>query len=129
MWNIPWVETIVYPVAAVEPHVRDITIDPTDHKTMYVALQVGYMLKTTDGGKNWQLFNATSTATCTPSCFIRKTPSKSLSPPAATTAAPATRKAERFTRSDDGGRAGSRWHRSSEKNIRFRWRSIRRSPM
>jgi photosystem II stability/assembly factor-like uncharacterized protein len=57
VWNIPWVSTITYPVAAVEPHVRDITIDPNDSKTMYVALQVGYMLKTTDGGKNWELLN------------------------------------------------------------------------
>ena len=46
IWNIPWVSTITYPVATVEPHVRDITIDPKDPKTMYVALQVGYMLKT-----------------------------------------------------------------------------------
>ena len=36
---------------------RDITIDPKDPNTMYVALQVGYMLKTTDGGKNWELLN------------------------------------------------------------------------
>ena len=57
VWNIPWVSTVTYPVAAVEPHVRDITIDPKDPKTMYVALQVGYMLKTTDGGKNWELLN------------------------------------------------------------------------
>jgi photosystem II stability/assembly factor-like uncharacterized protein len=57
VWNIPWVSTITYPVAVVEPHVRDITIDPKDPKTMYVALQVGYMLKTTDGGKNWELLN------------------------------------------------------------------------
>jgi len=57
VWNIPWVSTITYPVAAVEPHVRDITIDPKDPKTMYVALQVGYMLKTTDGGKTWELLN------------------------------------------------------------------------
>ena len=57
VWNIPWVSTITYPVATVEPHVRDITIDPKDPKTMYVALQVGYMLKTTDGGKNWELLN------------------------------------------------------------------------
>ena len=27
VWNIPWVSTITYPVAVVEPHVRDITID------------------------------------------------------------------------------------------------------
>jgi photosystem II stability/assembly factor-like uncharacterized protein len=57
VWNIPWVSTITYPVAVVEPHVRDITIDPRDAKTMYVALQVGYMLKTRDGGKNWELLN------------------------------------------------------------------------
>ena len=57
VWNIPWVATITYPVAAVEPHVRDITIDPNNPQTMYVALQVGYMLKTTDGGKNWELLN------------------------------------------------------------------------
>ena len=57
VWNIPWVSTITYPVAVVEPHVRDITIDAGDPQTMYVALQVGYMLKTTDGGKNWELLN------------------------------------------------------------------------
>jgi photosystem II stability/assembly factor-like uncharacterized protein len=57
VWHIPWVSTITYPVAVVEPHVRDITIDPKDPGTMYVALQVGYMLKTTDGGKNWELLN------------------------------------------------------------------------
>src|SRR3970040_337178 len=43
--KIPFVETITYPVATVEPHARDIAIDPQDSDTMYVALQVGYMLK------------------------------------------------------------------------------------
>ncbi|MGE5218930.1 MAG: WD40/YVTN/BNR-like repeat-containing protein [Chloroflexota bacterium] len=57
VWNLPWVSTVTYPVAAVEPHVRDITIDPKNPKIMYVALQVGYLLKSTDGGKNWQLLN------------------------------------------------------------------------
>jgi photosystem II stability/assembly factor-like uncharacterized protein len=57
IWNIPWVETITYPVAAVEPHARDITIDAKDPKTMYVALQVGYMLKTSNGGGSWELLN------------------------------------------------------------------------
>lgn len=57
IWNIPWVSTVTYPVAAVEPHVRDITIDPKNPQTMYVALQVGYMLKTIDGGKSWELLN------------------------------------------------------------------------
>src|SRR5207247_10322156 len=57
VWNIPWVRTVDYPVAVVEPHVREITSDPKDPKTMYVALQVGYMLKTVDGGANWELLN------------------------------------------------------------------------
>ncbi len=55
--NFPSVAGIGYPVPIVEPHVRDITIDPTDSKTMYAALQVGYMLKTTDGGESWRLLD------------------------------------------------------------------------
>ena len=57
VWNIPSVSTITYPVATVEPHVRDITIDPKEPNTMYVALQVGYMIKTKDGGATWELLN------------------------------------------------------------------------
>lgn len=51
----PWVSTIDYPVATVEPHVRDIAIDPNDSDTIYVALQVGAILKTTDGCKTWSV--------------------------------------------------------------------------
>jgi photosystem II stability/assembly factor-like uncharacterized protein len=51
------VATVDYPVSTVEPHVRDITIDPENPKTIYAALQVGYMLKSTDGGKSWRLLN------------------------------------------------------------------------
>jgi hypothetical protein len=57
VWNIPYVRTITYPVATVEPHVRDITIDPTNSQIMYAALQVGYMVKTTDGGAHWDLLD------------------------------------------------------------------------
>jgi photosystem II stability/assembly factor-like uncharacterized protein len=57
VWNIPSVSTITYPVATVEPHVRDITIDPKEPNTIYVALQVGYMIKTKDGGATWELLN------------------------------------------------------------------------
>src|SRR5207247_4073034 len=46
-----------YPVAVVEPHVRDIAIDPSNSKVIYAALQVGYMVKTTDGGLTWKLLN------------------------------------------------------------------------
>jgi len=57
VWNIPSVSTVTYPVATVEPHVRDITIDPKEPNTIYVALQVGYMIKTKDGGATWELLN------------------------------------------------------------------------
>lgn len=54
---VSWVGTVTYPVPTVEPHIRDIAIDPKDSRTLYVALQVGYMLKSTDGGKSWKLLN------------------------------------------------------------------------
>lgn len=49
------VPEVVYPVATVEPHVRSIAIHPSDADTMYLALQVGYMLKTTNGGESWRM--------------------------------------------------------------------------
>ncbi|MGH7845221.1 MAG: WD40/YVTN/BNR-like repeat-containing protein [Candidatus Binatia bacterium] len=55
--DVPWVATVGYPAARVEPHVRDIAVDPQDPATIYIALQVGYILKTTDGGKHWQLLD------------------------------------------------------------------------
>jgi photosystem II stability/assembly factor-like uncharacterized protein len=57
VWNIPSVAKVDYPVSTVEPHVRDITIDPKNSKTIYAALQVGYMLKSVDGGKTWKLLD------------------------------------------------------------------------
>ena len=36
---------------------RDITVAPDDPNTIYAALQVGYMLKTTDGGATWRLLD------------------------------------------------------------------------
>lgn len=57
VWNIPYVASVDYPVSTVEPHVRDITIDPENAKIIYAALQVGYMLKSADGGKTWKLLN------------------------------------------------------------------------
>jgi len=57
VWSVPYVATVDYPVSTVEPHVRDITIDPKNSKTIYAALQVGYMLKSVDGGKTWKLLN------------------------------------------------------------------------
>jgi photosystem II stability/assembly factor-like uncharacterized protein len=55
VWDDPFIKTIPYPGTVVEPHVRDITIDPNHPDTMYAALQVGFMLKSTDGGETWRL--------------------------------------------------------------------------
>lgn len=57
VWDDSFIATIPYPGTAVEPHVRDITIDPTHPDTIYAALQVGYMLKSIDGGETWRLLN------------------------------------------------------------------------
>jgi len=51
--QLPFLESIDYPVPTVEPHVRDIALDPQDSDTICAALQVGGMLKSTDGGKSW----------------------------------------------------------------------------
>jgi photosystem II stability/assembly factor-like uncharacterized protein len=55
IWNIPFVASVTYPVATVEPHVRDIVVDPKNPNIIYVALQVGYILKTIDSGNSWEL--------------------------------------------------------------------------
>jgi len=55
--RLPWVKSVTYPVPTVEPHVREIALDPKDSKKIYVALQVGYILKSEDGGESWKLLN------------------------------------------------------------------------
>lgn len=57
IWDIPFIATVPYPVATVEPHVRDVTVDPTDPNILYAALQVGYIVKSTDRGKSWRLLD------------------------------------------------------------------------
>lgn len=57
--KLPWVEQVTYPVAVVEPHVRDIAIDPKDPRKMYIALQVGAILRTKDGGASWEVLDRT----------------------------------------------------------------------
>lgn len=57
IWKVPTVASVDYPVSTVEPHIRDITLDPTNPRTIYAALQVGFMVKSTDGGASWKLLN------------------------------------------------------------------------
>jgi len=55
--KLPWVEAVTYPVAVVEPHVRDIAIDPKDPRNMFLALQVGAILRSKDGGESWEVLD------------------------------------------------------------------------
>lgn len=55
VWDVPSVPNVDYPVPAVEPHVRSIAIDPENANNIYASLQVGYMIKSADGGKTWEL--------------------------------------------------------------------------
>lgn len=57
IWRVPSVASVDYPVSTVEPHIRDITLDPSNPRTIYAALQVGFMVKSTDGGASWRLLN------------------------------------------------------------------------
>lgn len=57
LWDIPFIATIPYPVATVEPHVRDVTVDPSNPDILYAALQVGYIVKSTNRGKTWTLLD------------------------------------------------------------------------
>jgi photosystem II stability/assembly factor-like uncharacterized protein len=57
VWNIPGIGDIKYPGHVIEPHVRDITIHPKKSNTIYASLQVGFMIKSTDGGETWRLLN------------------------------------------------------------------------
>jgi photosystem II stability/assembly factor-like uncharacterized protein len=61
IWDVLWVAQVDYPPGrptnAIEPHVRDIAVDPKDPNTVLIGLQVGYMLKSTNGGASWEVLN------------------------------------------------------------------------
>ncbi len=54
VWKLPWIKSVRYPGPGTEPHVRDIAIDPKTAGTIYAALQVGYIIKSTDWGASWK---------------------------------------------------------------------------
>jgi photosystem II stability/assembly factor-like uncharacterized protein len=57
VWDVPGIGNITYPGNVIEPHVRDIVVHPEDSNTIYASLQVGFMIKSTDGGATWKLLN------------------------------------------------------------------------
>ena len=86
--NTPGVAQFGYPLANVEPHVRDIVFDMANPEILYAALQVGFMLKSADCGRRGSYSTEDSMPMFMPSSSIRVTPSEFLSPAAAIPTAP-----------------------------------------
>ncbi len=57
VWDVPSIAKNPYPLPTVEPHARDVTVDPTNADILYVALQLGYIIKSADRGRTWTLLN------------------------------------------------------------------------
>jgi photosystem II stability/assembly factor-like uncharacterized protein len=57
VWDLPSIAAMPYPLATVEPHARDVTVDPKNANILYVALQLGYIIKSTDRGRTWTLLD------------------------------------------------------------------------
>jgi len=52
--NVPGTETWWFPSPPHVAHVKDVTFDPRDTRTMYVSVEQGALLKSTDAGQTWQ---------------------------------------------------------------------------
>jgi photosystem II stability/assembly factor-like uncharacterized protein len=57
VWDLPSISTLSFPLTTVEPHVRDVTVDPANPNILYAALQLGYMIKSTNRGRSWKLLD------------------------------------------------------------------------
>ena len=55
VWEVPSVKSVKYTSFGTEPHLRHIAMDPKRPGTIYAGLQVGYLIKSTDGGRSWKL--------------------------------------------------------------------------
>jgi photosystem II stability/assembly factor-like uncharacterized protein len=52
--NVPETEAWVFPGPPHLAHVKDVTFDPRDSRTMYVSIEQGALLKTTDAGETFR---------------------------------------------------------------------------
>ncbi len=116
VWEMPTIATIDYPVSTVEPHVRDITLDPKDPRKISLALQVGFMLRSDDEGAPGGSRIAISIRTSTPSSSIRRTPVRSTSPLVDTMPVWAPLPGEPSTRAMTAATLGSPLHWSSKRS-------------
>jgi photosystem II stability/assembly factor-like uncharacterized protein len=54
---LPFIDGLTFPLPTTEPHVRDVTVDPQNPDILYAALQLGYIIKSTDRGRSWTLLD------------------------------------------------------------------------
>lgn len=54
MRDVPTVDKWFFPVAPNRGHVKHVSFDPTDPATIYASIEVGGVLKSTDGGRSWR---------------------------------------------------------------------------
>jgi photosystem II stability/assembly factor-like uncharacterized protein len=52
--SVPSVDQWSFPAPPHTAHAKHITFDPRDATTMYLSIEVGALLKSTDGGQTWQ---------------------------------------------------------------------------
>jgi photosystem II stability/assembly factor-like uncharacterized protein len=52
--DVPTVGSWSFPGPPHVAHAKHITVDPRDPKTMYVSIEVGGLLRSTDGGETWE---------------------------------------------------------------------------
>jgi photosystem II stability/assembly factor-like uncharacterized protein len=52
--NVPETEAWIFPAPPHDAHVKDVTFDPRDTRTMYVSIEQGALLKSTDAGQTFR---------------------------------------------------------------------------
>jgi len=52
--NVPETEAWTFPAPPHDAHVKDVTFDPRDTHTIYVSIEQGALLKSTDAGQTWR---------------------------------------------------------------------------
>jgi len=79
--NVPSAKNWTFPVPPHLGHLKDISIHPTDPKTIYVCVEQGGVFRTNDGGKTWKELHASlKNDDCHRLVMLRSQPSKMFLP-------------------------------------------------
>jgi photosystem II stability/assembly factor-like uncharacterized protein len=52
--SVPSASKWFFPPLRIDAHVKSVTVDPRDPRTLYACIEQGALLKSTDGGESWQ---------------------------------------------------------------------------